>query len=186
MKIDVRNAIQSSGIETDLSPSDFRLNSGRVTSPCSKRFYFLPGPAFQYFLYGSPSAIIVAPVPMAEDHLSGLAHSLSAAMENSAMHDPSLLSLATFTTHDIAYFALIDKSGRYRFHSNPDLIGTAVQDPEAVEMALNGITKAGRVMLKRVKKSTNSSPHSIFLARCSDSVSPCNPTRTCRPPSEAE
>ncbi len=86
--------------------------------------------------------------PMAEDHLSGLAHSLAAAIENSAVHDPSLRSLATFTTHDIAYFALIDKSGTYRFHSNPDLIGTVVQDPEAIEMAKKGITKADRVMLK--------------------------------------
>lgn len=66
--------------------------------------------------------------PIAEETLFGLAHSLHAAIENSAIHDPSLRALSTFQTPDIAYFALVDKKGVYRFHSNQDLIGTPLQN----------------------------------------------------------
>jgi len=62
--------------------------------------------------------------PIAEENLHGLALSLTAAIENISQHDPSLQNLSTFQTHDIAFFALIDKKGVYRFHTNPDLIGT--------------------------------------------------------------
>ena len=40
--------------------------------------------------------------PVAEENLNGLALSLTAAIENIALHDPSLKSLGTFQTHDIA------------------------------------------------------------------------------------
>jgi two-component system, NtrC family, sensor histidine kinase HydH len=65
--------------------------------------------------------------PMAEQNLHGLALSLTAAIENMAVHDPSLKSLADFHAPDIAYFAFIDRHGVYRFHSNPDLIGARAQ-----------------------------------------------------------
>lgn len=66
--------------------------------------------------------------PIAEENLRGLALSLTAAIENLAVQDPSLADLAKFHTNDITYFALIDRRGIYRFHSNPDLIGVSVKD----------------------------------------------------------
>jgi two-component system sensor histidine kinase HydH len=65
--------------------------------------------------------------PIAEENLHGLALSLTSAIENIALHDPSLRNLDTFKSQDIAFFALIDRDGIYRFHTNPDLIGTAIQ-----------------------------------------------------------
>jgi two-component system sensor histidine kinase HydH len=65
--------------------------------------------------------------PVAEENLRGLALSLTAAIENIALHDPSLQSLGTFQTHDIAFFALTDRKGIYRFHTNPDLIAKPYQ-----------------------------------------------------------
>jgi two-component system sensor histidine kinase HydH len=70
--------------------------------------------------------------PIAKENLFGLAHSIHAAIENIVLHDPSLHSLSTYNTHDIAFFALIDKKGVYRFHSNPDLIGTSFQDKKTL------------------------------------------------------
>jgi two-component system, NtrC family, sensor histidine kinase HydH len=61
--------------------------------------------------------------PIAEENLRGLALSLTSTIENLAVHDPSLQSLGTFQTHEMAFFALVDRKGIYRFHSNPDLIG---------------------------------------------------------------
>ena len=72
-------------------------------------------------------------LPLADETLFGLAHSIHAAIENSVQHDPSLATLSTFTTHDIAYFALIDAKGVYRFHTNSELIGTALHDTELLK-----------------------------------------------------
>lgn len=68
--------------------------------------------------------------PIAEENLRGLALSVAAAIENLAVNDPSLAGLAAYRTNDIAYFALVDRQGRYRFHSNPDLAGKTVDDRE--------------------------------------------------------
>lgn len=65
--------------------------------------------------------------PIAEENLRGLALSLTSAIENIALHDPSLKNLKTFQSHDIAFFALIDQNGTYRFHTNTDLIGSLFQ-----------------------------------------------------------
>lgn len=64
--------------------------------------------------------------PIAEENLRGLALSLAAAIENIAVNDPSLATLATFRPAEIAYFALVDGQGAYRFHSNSDLIGASL------------------------------------------------------------
>lgn len=64
--------------------------------------------------------------PIAEENLRGLALTLSSAIENLAVNDSSLAALAKFRTNDIAYFALVDRQGRFRFHSNPDLIGASL------------------------------------------------------------
>lgn len=65
--------------------------------------------------------------PIAEENLRGLALSLTAAIENISLHDPSLQSLSTFHTDDIAFFAMVDRKGQYRFHTNPELIGKPIQ-----------------------------------------------------------
>lgn len=62
--------------------------------------------------------------PIAQENLRGLALSLTTAVEKLAASDPSLKPLRTFHPVDVAYFALIDGRGVYRFHSNADLIGT--------------------------------------------------------------
>ncbi|WP_136513310.1 two-component system sensor histidine kinase NtrB [Geomonas edaphica] len=68
--------------------------------------------------------------PIAQENLRGLALSLTTAVENLAANDPSFKALHAFHPVDVAYFALIDRSGVYRFHSNKDLIGIA-SDPKS-------------------------------------------------------
>lgn len=85
--------------------------------------------------------------PMAEENLLGLAHSLAAAIGNSVLYDPSLKPLSTFYSRDIAYFALVDSQGKYRFHSNEDLIGSTVKDEKILQQMSSGETTAGRLLL---------------------------------------
>lgn len=66
--------------------------------------------------------------PVAQALLQGLALSLRQAIENLAARDPSFQILSEFRYRDIAYFALIDRSGRIRFHQNPELAGEQVTD----------------------------------------------------------
>lgn len=66
--------------------------------------------------------------PVARALLQGLALSLRQTIENLAARDPSFKTLSDFRYRDIAYFALIDRSGRFRFHQNPDLAGEIVAD----------------------------------------------------------
>ena len=66
--------------------------------------------------------------PVARALLQGLALSLTQAIENLAARDPSFKTLTDFRYRDIAYFALIDRSGRVRFHQNPELAGEIVAD----------------------------------------------------------
>lgn len=86
--------------------------------------------------------------PIAEENLRGLALSLTSAIENIALHDPSLQSLDTFQSHDIAFFALVDRKGRYRFHTNPDLINTPVQGVIPSPTLLDGATSDARITLR--------------------------------------
>jgi two-component system, NtrC family, sensor histidine kinase HydH len=66
--------------------------------------------------------------PVAQAMLQGLALSLGQTIENLAARDPSLRTLADFRYRDVAYFSLIDRAGRIRFHQNPELIGEIVAD----------------------------------------------------------
>ncbi len=68
------------------------------------------------------SAFQAAP-PLAAENLRGAGLSISAAIEQLAVADPSFRSLSRYSTPDIAYFALIDRHGIVRFHTNPGLIG---------------------------------------------------------------
>ena len=86
--------------------------------------------------------------PIAEENLRGLALSLTAAIENIVLHDPSLQSLSTFHSQDIAFFALIDQKGVYRFHSNPDLIGNSLQGALPLATLQNGNTSDSRITLR--------------------------------------
>lgn len=80
--------------------------------------------------------------PIADEILFGFAHSLHAAIEFSVHQDPSLHSLSMFHSHDIIYFALVDK-GVYRFHTNAKFIGTAIGDTEIVRK-MSAETMAGK------------------------------------------
>lgn len=66
--------------------------------------------------------------PIADDNLRGLALTIASAMEGVADRDPSLKSLASFQSSEIAYAMIISSSGKILFHSNPDLIGNDAGD----------------------------------------------------------
>lgn len=68
------------------------------------------------------SALQAAP-PLAVENLRGAGLSIAAAIDQLAVADPSLRSLARYTTPDVAYFALVDQQGIIRFHTHPGLIG---------------------------------------------------------------
>ncbi len=85
--------------------------------------------------------------PIAEETLRGLALSLTVAVENMASRDPSLHLLDTFHPKDIAFLAVVDHSGKYRFHSNPDLIGSPAHDDRYPPLLRSGGTVEGRVKL---------------------------------------
>ncbi len=86
--------------------------------------------------------------PIAEENLRGLALSLTSAIENVAIHDPTLRNLATFKSQEIAFFALIDRKGLYRFHTNPDLIGTPIQGALPLQTLQDGTTSNERINLR--------------------------------------
>jgi two-component system, NtrC family, sensor histidine kinase HydH len=86
--------------------------------------------------------------PLAEENLRGLALSLTTAIENIAVHDPSLRSLVAFQTHEVAFFAIVDRNGLYRFHSNPDLIGKPAQGALPLTTIQSGVTTDERITLR--------------------------------------
>jgi two-component system sensor histidine kinase HydH len=86
--------------------------------------------------------------PIAEENLRGLALSLTSAIANIALHDPSLRSLDTFQSHDIAFFTIVDRKGLYRFHTNPDLVNTLVQGDMPTPKLLDGTISDARITLR--------------------------------------
>lgn len=86
--------------------------------------------------------------PVAEENLRGQALSLAAAIGNIALNDPSLQSLTAFQTHEIAFFALLDRNGVYRFHTNPDLIGNPSEGALPLAALNYGATSSQRVTLR--------------------------------------
>lgn len=66
--------------------------------------------------------------PVAEENLRGVALSVAEAVETLALKDPTLHTLAGFHPANVAYFALIDHHGIYRFHTNSDLIGAPAEN----------------------------------------------------------
>lgn len=69
-------------------------------------------------------------LPVAEENLSSLARSLAQTIESLAAKDLSLSLLRGLKSQDIAFFAVIDAEGTQIFHTNPDLTGLRVDEPE--------------------------------------------------------
>lgn len=92
-----------------------------------KRILILAGIGISLFLIWFAISNYRASLPIAEENLQGLSLSLATAVENIAVRDLSFRSLSQFHPPDVAFFALIDKQGIYRFHSNPDLVGTIAE-----------------------------------------------------------
>lgn len=95
--------------------------------------------------------------PLAEENLRGLALILTSAIENIAVRDPSLKSLGGFHPPDIAFFAIIDRQGVYRFHSNPDLIGSPAEND-----AYKGILASKTISERRVTLGTGERAYEFY------------------------
>lgn len=112
-----------------------------------RRFFLLTGSGISLFLIWFAVSNYRASRAIAEENLLGLAHSLSAAIEDVAVRDPSLHFLAEFHSADIAFFALIDGEGRYRFHTNAELIGTPANIDKFIAILQDNTATASRVTL---------------------------------------
>lgn len=85
--------------------------------------------------------------PVAHCYLRGMALSLGQAIESVTFRDPTLTSLNDFKSNDIAYFSVIGGDGRFRFHTNPELIGELVEDNRWRTVYLTPITTEERIRL---------------------------------------
>ncbi len=108
---------------------------------------------------------------LALENLRGAGLSIAAAIEQLAVVDASSFrSLARYTTPDIAYYALIDRQGVVRFHTNSNLIGHPYSYPEHSELQ-NGISEqrellgtGEEVYLLRTRVHTNQDEYLLVLA----------------------
>lgn len=85
--------------------------------------------------------------PIAEENLRGVAVTLAAAIEHTAVQDPSFKSLTGFYPSDVAFFAVIDRKGTIRFHSNPDLIGSSTGIHDLLAVMQDNVISESRVVL---------------------------------------
>ena len=85
--------------------------------------------------------------PVALENLRGLALTMATAMEGVAARDPSLKSLASFQTPEIAYAALLSARGKILFHTNSDLIGSDVPDERYRSLLISGGLSEQRIQL---------------------------------------
>jgi len=115
------------------------------------------------------SAFNSAP-PLATENLRGAGLSISAAIEQLAVADASFRSLARYTTPDIAYFALVDRQGFVRFHTNQGLIGqpffSAAQKkfPVSISEQRERLGTGEEVYLLRTKVHANHDEYLLVLA----------------------
>lgn len=72
--------------------------------------------------------------PVAAESLRGLGLSLTSAIESLASRDPSLAILRRLHSRDVAYFTILDRDGTRLFHTNPDLIGSEVDDKRFLQV----------------------------------------------------
>ena len=112
-----------------------------------KKFFLLTGAGISLFLVWFAVSNYRASRPIAAENLRGLALSLTAAIESIAVRDPSLHSLAEFHPPDIAFFALTDRKGVYRFHTNTDLVGTSGKDNRFIEVLQSKSSLESRITL---------------------------------------
>ena len=115
------------------------------------------------------SAFRTAP-PLAAENLRGAGLSISAAVEQLANVDSSFQSLARYSTPDIAYFALIDRQGIARFHTNQSIIGQPFDNTD-IQTFPNGISEKRErlgtgedVYVLRTKLHTNHDEYLLVLA----------------------
>lgn len=85
--------------------------------------------------------------PVAREILRGLALTMATAMEGLAVQDPSLQSLTTLQTPEVAYAALLSTQGTIVFHTNPDLTGTMVTDERHLLVLNTGGLSEKRIQL---------------------------------------
>lgn len=67
-------------------------------------------------------------LPVAEENLLSLAFSLAETIESLVSKDPSLELLREVKSPDVAFFSVINSDGIQLFHTNPELIGTHVEE----------------------------------------------------------
>ncbi len=115
------------------------------------------------------SAFRTAP-PLAAENLRGAGLSISAAVEQLAIADSSFQSLARYSTPDIAYFALIDRQGIARFHTNQSLIGQPFENadiktfPTGISEIREKLGTGEEVYVLRTKLHTNHDEYLLVLA----------------------
>ncbi len=85
--------------------------------------------------------------PVAQENLRGLALTMATAMEGVAARDPSLRSLASFQSSEIAYAALLSAQGKILFHTNSDLVGSDVADVRYRPLLTRGGLSEARIGL---------------------------------------
>ncbi|HYS42999.1 MAG TPA: ATP-binding protein [Geobacteraceae bacterium] len=122
-----------------------------------KRILLLIGIGISLFLIWFAVDNYRASRPIAEENLRGLALSFTSAIENIAIGDPSLTALAGFHPPDIAFFAVIDRHGLYRFHSNTDLVGTPAENNE-----FEGVLASTAVSERRVTLGTGEKAYEFY------------------------
>ncbi len=85
--------------------------------------------------------------PIAQENLRSLALTMASAMEGVATRDPSLKSLISFHSPEMAYAILISTQGEILFHSNADLVGSAMMDSRYQLPLQNGNFDEERIRL---------------------------------------
>jgi two-component system sensor histidine kinase HydH len=137
-----------------LNPKAAEAKQKNETTPCLyigptmlKRVLLLSGVGLTVALLWFAISNYQTAVPLAEENLRGVALSISSAVENAAVHDPTFHSLNTLRPKDLAFLAVLDIDGIYRFHSNPDLIGTRSDDGRYSAVLQKADVIEGRVVL---------------------------------------
>jgi two-component system sensor histidine kinase HydH len=109
-----------------------------------------------------------AALPLAAENLRGAGLTISAAIEQLAVADASFRSLAHYTTPDVAYFALIDRQGVVRFHTNPGLIGHSSADknifPDGISEQREQLGTGEEVYLLRTRIHPDHDEYLLVLA----------------------
>ncbi len=123
-----------------------------------KRILLPAGIGISLFLIWFAIGNYRASLPIAEENLQGLSLSIATAVENIAVRDPSFRSLSEFHPPDVAFFAIIDKLGVNRFHSNPDLVGTTAESNK-YEQILAGKSITGA----RITLGTGEKAYEIYI-----------------------